>query len=265
MSRPTGANAQASTPTSTCRGQRRQPPMTVAMKIDRTPRHAVPGAQRIVAKNEPPPSEVDLAIVSNTGPAAEPADVGRVVVAGDQVLAPGEPGQQRLYAFRASGARPRRPGARPRHHRRQGHSNPRRGPRPSAATELERATKEPKRSAVAEVGVGREPDRRRQGCSVCSGRLLVLAQPRQQLGKVAGLVTDIELGERGYRPSRRGRRRASLAGRRCRCPWPRRHPPGTAGWTCRSWRSSACGTARRSREWASRPPVPAPLASHRVR
>src|SRR5262245_43863466 len=74
--------------------------MAMAVEIERTLVHAVPGAERIMAEHQPYAIELQLAIGVHACPAGQAGCVGTVIVAGDQMLDAVESRQQRGHALR---------------------------------------------------------------------------------------------------------------------------------------------------------------------
>src|SRR5215469_12162822 len=71
-----------------------QPAVTVAVQIDPALGHAAPRPKRVMAKHQRAAFDRDLGIWLKTFPAAGLRRRSAVVVAGDEMLAAGQPGQQ---------------------------------------------------------------------------------------------------------------------------------------------------------------------------
>ena len=202
-----------------------------------------------MAEHQATALDLQLTIVLDAGPAGQRAHCRRVAIAGDEMLRSMQRGPEQR---RGSGRRTRTaksprcqtvsPGPtvivpaldqRLVHRRNRG----------------ERAPEQAQRTAMAEMGVAGEEGPAQVSCSRRRG---------MSSAKLQGRCRMSSWMDAGSRPSRRGRRRASRAGRRCRCRRQRRRRHATAGTRCRSSGSSASGTARRSRRCASRPPRPGP-------
>jgi hypothetical protein len=82
--------------------QRLQSSMAVAVEVGRAPVLTVPGSERVMAKHEATPVELELGIIADARPAGGRGGRGLVVVAADKMLGPVEALQKPLRRVAAA-------------------------------------------------------------------------------------------------------------------------------------------------------------------
>ena len=142
--------------------------MAVAVQVDVRPVLAPSTAQGIMAEDEQASRRLELGGSPEHWPSRKTADLGWIVVAGDQMLAAGEAASEDRQREPGHGEPRSRPDARPRPRVTTVCSSAPPAPRPWRRR-MGRVGGTAQRPAMAEMGVGGEPDRQGRECRSRSG------------------------------------------------------------------------------------------------